>query len=85
MSEEGKLLHQEQSSTAASIGNPLYGESGPMLYRVTVASGFGMKPVDVEAKTGDEAAELALRDHPGCKVAHVTPAPQRPKLTAKAA
>lgn len=82
MSDEGKLLHQERSPTAATLGNELYKPSGSMTYRVTVSNGSALTPVDVEAETGDEAARLALVQNPGCKVAHVAPAPQSVKKAA---
>lgn len=77
--DEGKLLHKERSPTAASVGNRLFPDSGPMLYRVTVATGLGLIPVDVTAATGDSAAEQVLAKHPGCKVASVVPAPEEAK------
>jgi hypothetical protein len=39
----------------------------------------GSVHADVDAATGDEAAEKALGEYPGSKVAHVAPAPQKPK------
>lgn len=58
----------------------------PQSYRVTVQAGNGRAAfTDVIAKTGDEAAEKALVEFPGGKVAHVEPTPQAPvrkKLTA---
>lgn len=69
--------HQEHSDTAASASNPLYPTSGPMPYRVMVASGTGMFPVVVNAATGDDAAALAHAENPGCKVVLVEPAPQK--------
>jgi hypothetical protein len=74
---EGVLTHREDSATAASAYNRLFPPSGAMVYQVTVATGMGHILHDVEAVTGDRAAELALERFPGAKVAHVTPAPQK--------
>lgn len=73
---EGVLTHREDSPTAASSTNRLYGSSGMMTYRVTIAGAMGMMPVDVEAATGDDAADAALARYPGAKVARVEPAPK---------
>jgi len=57
-----------------------------MIYRVTMAGNNGTFFVDVDAETGDGAADAAHREKPGNKVTHVEPAPQgRQTLTAKAA
>ena len=77
MSKDGVLQHQEHSPTAATVGNPLFGPSGPMIYRVTISNGTVMTPVDVEADGGDDAAEKVLKMHIGARVAHVEPAPQK--------
>lgn len=78
MSKEGVLTHKEQSATASSVGNRLFGPSGVQTYRVQMQSAAGMgASVDVEAATGDEAAEKALAKLPGGKVVHVAPAPQK--------
>jgi hypothetical protein len=74
---EGALPPQPVSETAATAGNRLYSESGPMVYRVQVLNGSAITICDVEAKSGDEAAERALAKHPGQKVGHVEPAPQK--------
>jgi hypothetical protein len=74
--ELGPLVHRENSPTAASAHNPLFGPSGVQTYRVRVAGPGGMSYVDVEAATGDEAAAKALESNPGAKVANVSPAPQ---------
>lgn len=75
---DGKLVHETASSTAASAGNPLFGPSGTMTYRVTVqGANGGFFGVDVDADSGDAAAALALQQHPGCKVGHVEPAPPK--------
>ncbi len=74
--ETGPLLHRENSPTAASVGNPLFGPSGVQTYRVMLATPFGQAMTDVDAATGDEAAEKALAKHPGAKVANVAPAPK---------
>lgn len=71
------FLHREDSPTAASGHNRLYRGSGVQTYRVMVATGMGMIPNDVEAASGDEAAELTLAKYIGGKVAHVAPAPQK--------
>lgn len=73
---EGPLLHTIASPTAASASNPLFGPSGVQTYRVLLATPFGQAQADVDAATGDEAATMALAQHPGAKVAHVSPAPQ---------
>lgn len=71
------FFHREDSPTAASAHNRLYRTSGVQKYRVAVASSTGMLVHhDVDAASGDEAAELALSAFPGAKVAHVAPAPQ---------
>ena len=50
-------------------------------YRAMVRTATGQFiPVDVEAATGDEAAEAALRQQPGGFVTNITPAPQRAQL-----
>ncbi len=72
------FLHREDSPTAASAHNRLFRASGVQTYRVAVASATGMMVQhDVEAASGDEAAEEALKAFPGAKVAHVAPAPQK--------
>ncbi len=72
---EGKLGFHGISPTAASATNPLFGVSGVQLYRVVLGGGGGgLKAENVDAATGDEAAEMALRLNPGWKVAHVSPA-----------
>ena len=73
---EGSLLHTTHSPTAATVGNRLYGDSGVMLYRVVVQTGGGIQSVDVDATTGDKAAEAALAKCMGGKVLTVQPAPQ---------
>lgn len=74
---EGALPPQPISPTASTRGSLVqYPDSGPMLYRVTLSNGMALTFFDVEAKGGDDAAEKALAKHPGCKVAHVEPAPQ---------
>jgi hypothetical protein len=77
---EGQLTHTETSPTAATVGNRLYGPSGVMSYRVRLQSGAGgIVDVDVDAATGDEAANLALEQFIGGKVMQVSPAPQKPQ------
>lgn len=83
---EGAMPPQPTSPTASTRGSEVqYPESGAMDYRVTLSNGSALLWETVNAKTGDAAADQALSLHPGCKVAHVEPAPQRPKLTAKEA
>jgi len=72
---DGKLGFHGISPTAASATNPLYGASGVQKYRVVLGvAGGGLKAENVDAATGDEAAERALCLNPGWKVAHVSPA-----------
>ena len=72
---EGKLVHDETSPTAATVGKRLYGPSGAMDYRVILATAGGAKQAaTVNAATGDDAAAKALEKFPGWKVALVTPA-----------
>lgn len=70
------FYHRENSPTAASIGNRLFGSSGRMPYRVTIAGPMGMTAEDFDAETGDDAASLALTKYVGAKVAKVEPAPR---------
>lgn len=75
---EGNLHVAEISPTAATVGNPLYGPSGSMTYRVLLQTAMGgLVPIDVDAETGDEAATKALAQMPGSKVTNVNPAPQK--------
>jgi len=80
-SEEDKpnanFYHRETSPTAANAFDRKFPPSGKMAYEVLIATGMGLMPYEVEAHTGDEAAELALQKFPGAKVAHVEPAPQK--------
>ena len=73
---EGVVLHEAASPTAATVGNPLFGPSGVITYRVAMFGGMGQFFVDVDAASGDGAAEAALAKHHGCKVGHIEPAPQ---------
>ncbi len=84
---ESFLPDQGHSATASTVGNVLFGASGPMSYRVTVGTAAGVSQVDLEAETGDKAAEMAHQRFMGAKVLHVEPTPQqsRPILSAKAA
>ena len=78
MSKDGKLLHEAQSPTAATVGSEVtFPPSGPMLYRVQFQSAQGFAFKDVEATGGDDAAAKVIQANPGVKVAHVAPAPQR--------
>lgn len=70
---EGKI-----SPTAASASNRMFGDSGVQTYRVQMQTAIGAAAfVDVDAETGDKAAELALAKFPGAKVLHIEPAPQQ--------
>lgn len=81
------LPHTSVSETAATAGDDRYKPTGGMTYRVTVTTAAGLAQVDVEAESGDDAAEAAHRQFLGGKVTHIEPAPAKPreKLTAKAA
>lgn len=68
------------SNTAASVSRRLFGPSGVMPYQVILANGSARTAVVVDAATGDEAAEKALRKHPGQKVAYVGPASDEARL-----
>lgn len=69
------------SPTAQTVGSKrLYGNSGVMKYRVVLANGSARSAVVVEAATGDEAAEKALRGHVGQKVAYVGPVGDEARL-----
>ena len=73
--EEGPLLHQEASPTAANAHNRKFKDSGVQPYRVLMAQQGGARmATTVDAATGDEAAEGALRKYPGWMVAYVGPA-----------
>lgn len=64
-----------ESPTAANATKRLYSKSGAINYRVVLGlSGGGMTNTVVNAETGDDAAEGALRKFPGYKVINVTPA-----------
>lgn len=70
--------HQEHSATAATIGSEVsYPNGGEQLYRVTLANGAALSSFDVMASGGDDAANKAIAQKPGLKVAHVEPAPQK--------
>lgn len=73
---EGVLSHREDSPTAASAHNRLFKTSGVIAYKVMVATAMGLQSIEVDAATGDDAAEQALAKFPGAKVAHVEPAPK---------
>jgi len=78
MAKEGVLTHREVSETASSVSDRKFGPSGVQTYRVQMQSAQGLGAmVDVEASTGDEAAEKALAKLPGGKVTHVAPSPQQ--------
>jgi hypothetical protein len=76
--ELGPLLHTEASPTAASAWDRKYPASGVQTYRCAVATANGMQTfADVEAATGDEAAEKALVLYPGAKIGSIAPSPQQ--------
>lgn len=80
--DEGKLLHKETSPTAQTVGTErLFGPSGVQTYRAVMQTAMGgVVHVDVDAATGDEAAESALKEVPGGKVMNITPSPnQKPR------
>lgn len=80
---EGVLTHREVSETAASVGNKLFGPSGVQTYRVLMQTSMGGQAfADVDAATGDEAADLGLGKFPGAKVVNVSPAPEQRKKAA---
>ncbi len=75
-------LTSEISETASGPGNPRFGPTGVIAYRVIVAQQGGARAAaTVDAATGDEAAEKALRQYPGWKVAYVGPASDEVRLT----
>lgn len=77
---KGVLTHRETSPTAANASDRKFGPSGVQTYRVLMQTAMGGSVhTDVDAATGDEAAEKALGEFPGAKVAHIAPAPQKPK------
>lgn len=65
---------RQPSETAANASRRLFGSSGVMTYRVVMMNGAAQSVVNVEAATGDDAADKALARHPGLKVAYVGPA-----------
>jgi hypothetical protein len=69
------------------LGFKAWPASGVQTYRVQYQNtAGGMSFVDVDAATGNEAAELALKELGGGKVTNITPAPQaRPTLKVKSA
>lgn len=68
-----------------ALGFKAWPESGVQTYRVQYQNtAGGLSSIDVEAATGNEAAEKALRENGGGKVTNIAPAPQRPKLKVKA-
>lgn len=69
-----RAFSRKPSKTAANSTNRLYGPSGVMPYRVVLMNGTAQTIINVEAATGDEAADKALARHPGQKVAYVGPA-----------
>lgn len=70
-----EAFDRRPSDTAANANRRIFPKSGAMDYRVTVGqSGGGMNACVVNAETGDDAADKALRQFPGWKVINVTPA-----------
>lgn len=67
------FFHRSTSPTAANAHDKKFGPSGKITYAVTIAGPMGLMAVEVEAYTGDEAAEEALKRFPGTKVARVAP------------
>ena len=74
---DGVLTHREDSPTASTRGNEKFGPSGVQTYRVLMQTAGGFVAADVDAATGDEAAEKGLAQHLGAKVTNVSPAPQK--------
>ena len=74
MSEGQVITPWEVSETASNANNPIHPVSGVMKYRVVLANAGARVAKNVEAATGDEAADTALRHYPGYKVAYVGPA-----------
>lgn len=73
------------SDTAATATDRKYPPSGVQTYRCSLVDGFALF-VDVEATSGDEAADKAIVGQPPkAKVVHIEPAPQRETLTVKKA
>lgn len=68
-----------------ALGFKAWPDSGVQTYRVQYKNAAGgMSFVDVDAATGDRAAEKALAEIGGDKVTNISPAPQRRVLKAKA-
>lgn len=68
---EIKSISYDASPTAANAQNRLYGESGEMKYRVIMRD---HTVIEVVAKSGDAAADAALRQKPGGYVNSINPA-----------
>lgn len=67
-----------------ALGFKAWPDSGVQTYRVQYQnSAGGLSSIDVEAATGNEAAEKALAENGGGKVTNIAPAPQRRTLKAK--
>lgn len=68
-----------------ALGFKAWPDSGIQTYRVHYNNtAGGVSFLDVEAATGNEAAEKALAQNGGGKVTNIAPAPQRKTLRAKA-
>jgi hypothetical protein len=76
---EGVLTAQEVSPTASTRGSEVqFPASGVQSYRVMIQTAMGgVSFLDVDASTGDEAAEKALSQAPGSKVTNIAPTPQK--------
>lgn len=69
-----------------ALGFKAWPDSGVQTYRVQYQNtAGGLSSLDIEAATGNEAAEKALAQNGGGKVLNIVPAPQRPKLKANTA
>lgn len=67
-----------------ALGFKAWPDSGVQTYRVHYKNtAGGMSFLDVDAATGNEAAEKALAQNGGGKVTNIAPAPQRRVLKAK--
>jgi hypothetical protein len=65
------------------LGFRKWPDSGVQTYRVHYRnSAGGLSFLDVEATTGDEAAEMALAENGGGKVTNIAPAPQKKAVKA---
>ena len=66
-----------------ALGFKAWPDSGVQTYRVQYQNMVGGTSfVDVQAATGNEAAEAAIRDLGGGKIIAITPAPQQRRVKA---